>query len=377
MNRKNIILLWLISFLQGTVFYASASTIYRLSRGLTMGQFGFISGILSISILILEVPSGILSDRIGHKKTILISTCILAIAKTIFYLADSFSLFLIEAVLEAVSAAGMSGTFSALMYESAGENKEKAFGVSAACGSAGLLTAALCFTLFFSENLNGAASATAVTHVIAFVIAVFLDDAKTEEDTKKNESVKELFSEILHHKSILLFIAGTALFMEPIHTVVTFYNQLQYERAGIPMKWFGILYCLMTVLSLSSAMLDRMIEHTGRKKLFTILFVIGISIPLLLITTDNVIPSIILLALLALSESLFAPLYDLTANDAVSTSSRASMLSIFSLFANILYALTDFTMGLAADVSLSAAYALTAVFALTGMILVYLYFRQN
>jgi len=74
MNRKNIILLWLISFLQGTVFYASASTIYRLSRGLTMGQFGFISGILSISILILEVPSGILSDRIGHKKTILIST---------------------------------------------------------------------------------------------------------------------------------------------------------------------------------------------------------------------------------------------------------------------------------------------------------------
>jgi len=130
--------------------------------------------------------------------------------------------------------------------------------------------------------------------------------------------VKELFSEILHHKSILLFIAGTALFMEPIHTVVTFYNQLQYERAGIPMKWFGILYRLMTVLSLSSAMLDRMIEHTGRKKLFTILFVIGISIPLLLITTDNVIPSIILLALLALSESLFAPLYDLTANDAVS-----------------------------------------------------------
>lgn len=72
MKNKNIILMCAIAFLQGMVFYSAVSTIYRQTQGITLLEMGIIESVLLILILILEVPWGMVCDRIGYKKTLII-----------------------------------------------------------------------------------------------------------------------------------------------------------------------------------------------------------------------------------------------------------------------------------------------------------------
>ena len=55
MKKKNIIIMYIITFLQGMVFYASIATLYRTSNGITLLEMGIIESICSILIMILEI----------------------------------------------------------------------------------------------------------------------------------------------------------------------------------------------------------------------------------------------------------------------------------------------------------------------------------
>ena len=63
MQKKNIPLLCVITFLQGMVFYASVATLYREAAGLSMLQIGTIEAVNLALSMALEVPWGWLADR--------------------------------------------------------------------------------------------------------------------------------------------------------------------------------------------------------------------------------------------------------------------------------------------------------------------------
>ena len=79
---KNIILFYVLAFLQGLVFYSSIATLYRTSNGLTLYQMGIIEGCFSLCIILFEIPWGMICDKIGYKKTMIIAN--------IFYLKISW-----------------------------------------------------------------------------------------------------------------------------------------------------------------------------------------------------------------------------------------------------------------------------------------------
>ena len=64
--KKNIYIMYAISLLQGIIFYASIAMTYRLSRGLSLFEFGVIEGIFMFMMAVLEVPWGYVCDRIGY-----------------------------------------------------------------------------------------------------------------------------------------------------------------------------------------------------------------------------------------------------------------------------------------------------------------------
>ena len=64
MKKKNIRLMYLLALLQGMVFYAPIATLYRQAQGVSIAQITQIESLsLALSIL-LELPWGILADRI-------------------------------------------------------------------------------------------------------------------------------------------------------------------------------------------------------------------------------------------------------------------------------------------------------------------------
>lgn len=118
MYRKNINLLSIFNFLIGFSLFAPLAIIYfsKVSGSYTLGTSIF--GIIMLSSAIFEVPTGILSDRIGRKYTIVLGSWARVLA-FIFYAAGlSYWPLVVGGILEGLSRSFYSGNNDALLYDS-------------------------------------------------------------------------------------------------------------------------------------------------------------------------------------------------------------------------------------------------------------------
>ena len=77
-----------------------------------------LEGIYYLAVVILEVPSGYFSDRLGRKPTLIISALCLACSYLLFFTGTTFELFALAKVLMAAGFAFKSGTDASFHYDS-------------------------------------------------------------------------------------------------------------------------------------------------------------------------------------------------------------------------------------------------------------------
>lgn len=141
--KRNIGILYSMSFLQGMVFYSSVSTLYRQAAGITLFQLSVIEGISLVLTIVLELPWGILADYIGYRRTMIICSFLFFLSKLVFWQADSFFDFLSERILISITIAGLSGVDSSILYLSVPrEEVHRAFSIYGNLSEAGLLCSA-------------------------------------------------------------------------------------------------------------------------------------------------------------------------------------------------------------------------------------------
>ena len=105
--KRNLCLLYGIAFLQGMVFYSPASVLYRQEAGLTIFQISVIESISLFLCLVLEIPWGILADKIGYRSTMILCCFFYFISKLIFWKAWSFADFLLERIFLSSAVSGL------------------------------------------------------------------------------------------------------------------------------------------------------------------------------------------------------------------------------------------------------------------------------
>ena len=71
--EKNINLNYIISSLMWGRFFIPVLALFYIASQVPLEQFAIIMSVFSLSILLLEIPTGVLSDLIGRKKTLLLS----------------------------------------------------------------------------------------------------------------------------------------------------------------------------------------------------------------------------------------------------------------------------------------------------------------
>lgn len=378
MNRKmNFYIMCAIVFLQGLVFYGPVATVYRQSRGLSMYEIFLIESILTVLMLIFEVPWGYFADRFGYKLTLVMSNIIFLISKIVFYEAHSFYMFLLEATLIAIAIAGISGCDAALIYSSVDEDKaEKAFGIYTACSSAGFFFASGLSTFLIAKSLDYTAFFTIIPYGIAVILTCFLKDTnhhKSEEKVSMKSSLKLL----AYNKRILIFVFGMALVSEVTHSVCVFLNQPQYLRSGITLKYFGFLTALMQVICLLSARSYRITKRFGQNRTIKgLFFIIFISCAILAFTRNPII-SVGLIVIVEGSFALSQPISLDIQNKSITTQNRATMLSLYAMFSDFTACFISLATGKAADISLSTAFIFCSMVAGIAFIFLVVYFKKN
>ena len=346
--KRNICLMYGISLLQGMVFYGPIATLYRQAAGVTVFEITLIESISLALCIALEMPWGVVADRIGYKNTLVISSLIYVVSKVVFWKADGFGGFLLERVMLSVVMAGMSGCDVSLLYLSCREGEShQVFGVYNLLNTAGLLAAALIFSVAIGDDYRMAGFLTVLTYAAAAALAFGLKPVKGRFLT--------CLKEVVSDKRFLLLLVGMAFLAETNQTITVFLNQLKYEACGIAPANMGYIYILVTVSGMAGVCSAGFTRKIGMKWFALLLFgAASVSCMILALTGSGVL-AVGGVVLLRLSASLFVPLQTEIQNRHVKAADRATVLSIYAVLAEGTGIVTNLLFGAAAQAALPAA----------------------
>ncbi len=123
--KRNINLLSIFNFLIGFTFFGPLAIIYfsKVAGSYTLGTSIF--GIIMLSAAIFEIPTGILSDKIGRKQTVILGSGARVLGFICYAVGYSYLWLLVGAILEGISRSFYSGNNDALLYDTLADEKRE------------------------------------------------------------------------------------------------------------------------------------------------------------------------------------------------------------------------------------------------------------
>ena len=370
-SKRNIRLMYAIALLQGMVFYGPIATLYRQAAGVSVFQITLIE---SISLaLALEVPWGILADRIGYRRSMIVCCGLYFLSKIVFWQASGFGGFLAERLMLSVVCAGLSGLDVSILYLSCPEEEShRVFGIYNNLGMAGLLTASAVYAVFVGENYRLAGLLTVFSYGAAAVLALFLREVRSSQPRSAGHQLADfavLLRQLARSPRLLLLVLAAAFLNEAHQTITTFLNQVQYTKAGLSASAIAVVYVVMTLLGLCGGFSARLTGWLGERRTGGLLLGLAAAACLALTLTQGPLVSVAAILLLRVCHSLFTPLQTTLQNRQVTTGDRATALSLNALLMDTVAVFTNLVFGRAADVFLPLAMGFGFALCFGGLVL--------
>ena len=123
LNRNLRIFVWFRALFNAR-FYYPVFAVFFTDMGLTMAQFLWLNAIWALTIVIFEVPSGVLADLFGRRKLVIFAAMSMAIEMLLLILAPQhggwglFTVCAVNRLLSGLAEAAASGADEALAYDS-------------------------------------------------------------------------------------------------------------------------------------------------------------------------------------------------------------------------------------------------------------------
>ncbi|MHA2362698.1 MAG: MFS transporter [Candidatus Hodarchaeales archaeon] len=349
--RRNIFILYIYSALKGLEFYIPIYALYLEQELFTIFNVTLVLSIQAISIILFEVPTGVLADLIGRKKTLLCSGFISLLSLTLLVIGGSFIIISLSVIFGALSYSLASGTVSAIAFESVEKIKDQKPSfkrVSAIIHSLWPIGASLSSFLggiMALVSLKMPILMTIIPFFLAFISLIFIHDEIERRETRVVlKNTFNSFSLISTNKQLFLLLMVGFLsyaFSEVAHVLKPVY----FEFKGIPLEFFGFLYTVTFGLSfIGSILSERISEIFGNKK--TLIFATFISLMFVIssVVTDGLVSGI-LLAIASFSWGIRWPIVSYLMNLELPDDYRATVLSIATLTNHLGFAIFSPILG--------------------------------
>ena len=223
------VILFIQSFSTGIL--APALSLVLLSKGISLSDLAIVMGIYSLSVVVLEVPTGIISDIAGHKVSFVFSQA-LSIVSLILFIAGSIPLIYIGSLLFGTARALSSGSLDAVYINEKSESGDLSRAVSTLnlLSGVGLATGSIIGGLiisFLNKSLSGAVTynllliiRTILSAVIIALSITFIKDMPKHFSGTRNSisnHTKQMISIISKNTQLLVIVfsalsIGTMLF---------------------------------------------------------------------------------------------------------------------------------------------------------------------
>ncbi len=218
MYRKNIRLLSIFNFLIGFTFFAPLAIIYfaKVSGSYTLGTSIF--GIIMLSAEIFEIPTGIVSDKVGRRHTIILGSWARVAAFIFYAIGQSYLFLVVGAILEGLSRSFYSGNNDALLYDTLADDGKEAeykehLGKTNSTEFTGLTISAVIGSVIANFSFIYVMWLAVVSQVILlFVSYKFLEPRfHHKEDTNIYAHLREALALFISNKKLRLLSLATML----------------------------------------------------------------------------------------------------------------------------------------------------------------------
>lgn len=223
---------------------------FFLSTGTDMKGIYLLQSAFAITVFICEVPSGYISDLLGRKKTLIISSILRSIGFSLFPFATDLSVLIIAEIILGIAVSLSSGTDTALIYdtlEAIGSKKAhiKILGKSLSYfalgeGCASLIGSVL---LLLSFTVYDLAIITAVISWIPlFIVMTLIEPERVKMGTGHKDNAKYIYAGLFKQSRLLNLILLNAVLSFLGTLIAVWMFQKYWETIHIPIVYFGFLW---------------------------------------------------------------------------------------------------------------------------------------
>ncbi len=353
-------------------------------NGLTITDLFVIQAIYSVTIALIEIPSGYVADIFGRKNSMVIGTFFGFLGILIYSLSFDFDGFLLAALCLGIGQSFISGSDTALMYDSLVEiNRSDDFiKLEGRTISMGNLAEAIAFVIggFLAEiSLRTPFYYQVGIALAGFTIALFLIEPKVHRLQDGKSKPWKNIKKIIHYAMIENNILRAYIFYSAIFGAATltmaWFVQPYFKTLGLEVIYFGLIGAGLNLAVAFPAFYAHVIERKiGTKTLLSLLLLLIVGCYLTVAYVDSLWGLLILL-LFYLTRGVATPVLRDYMNRHIPSNMRATVMSIRSFIIRVLFASTSPVFGYVADLySLQyALYLSGSLFLFFGLIvLIYL-----
>ena len=385
-TRSNIRKLYAFSFLQMTLFPMAIITLFWKDHiGLSLTQILLLQGILSVSMVVMEYPSGYISDRIGYRVALTMASLLGMAGWGLYTTATTFAHVMIAEVLLGISLAFISGSDSALLYETLkAEGSEQNYarhqgrmsgyaqgGEALGAVGAGVLYA-YAPVLPFVLQVGVWLLALLLTRSMVEPTRIITSPASHLAEALRSARYAFVENKSLRYNILLNSVLGLASFY-PVWLI-----QPYMQHAGVPLNWFGPVWSGANLTVAFFSLTSHRISGYLGDRIMVILFLVLIGVGYFGLGTIGGLWGFLFYYLLTSMRGLRGPMMLSLTQKECPSSNRAGILSLQSLCFRMLFVCTGPLVGMLADkagVSQAFHYLLCA-FLIVLPPLAFLFFRS-
>ena len=361
MNNTKFFYLYSILSTTALSFFNPILYIFLLSKNFSFAEVGLYLSIFWLVSFMTELPCGAITDNIGAKNSILLSS-VFRVIGLILLLSNSLILLYISAILSAVAESFQSGTLTSWLINVSNKNNEE-------INIDKILSRNSLYALFFSAIVGFISakyvyvyykSLSIILSMIVFIISLFITllFMKNLEVTQKISieklkdsfvTVKNSLKETLYVKSsvflMMLFVIPSILDLGPSNQWQAVFEKLDVDIIGY--IWIGISVSGM----LGSVIYEKLSNKLSKLRILYFFVVVNIGMLLIFVFIQNVYAKFVLFmiyivffTLMSIQVNVFMHKYLVKSDE-----NRTTTVSIFYTFESIIVAILLSVNGVLTD----------------------------
>jgi len=376
---RDLRLFYLFRLLSTSYLWVPISQAFAWSRGLSLVEYMLLNTVYCAVVILTEVPTGALADRLGRRATMAAGALAMAAACLTFAASRGFTGFAVATGLAALSMTLCSGADSAYLFDllndyGRGHEYPRREGTASAWHQAGQALAFLCGGLLGAKSLVLPYYATAGVAIVAFFVALFMREggrpAVVSQRPREYLAHARASFRLVASRRALVWAIGYSSVVFVLLRATEHVYQPYLRASGFSVAETGVIYAAVYLVAAgvahNFATLRRWLSESA-----LLWLLLGTLIVTFLILGNIAGPlALVVMGIQNAANGLYSPLVKLLLQREIPDSQkRATVLSVESMMRRLAYGLFSPVIGFLMDrYGPGAGLTLCGLFGLAGMV---------